>query len=79
MIVRIIINRYVSGYQLIDFSHPNFINSIAELDREKTYLVYCRSGNRSSKACEIMSEMGFEKIYNMIGGIQSWNRSKKTL
>jgi rhodanese-related sulfurtransferase len=35
--------------------------------------VYCRSGARSAKACEIMNELGFENAYNLLGGILAWN------
>ena len=36
------------------------------------YLVYCRSGHRSSNAVKIMIEMGFTDIYNLSGGIRKW-------
>lgn len=39
------------------------------LDRSKTYYLYCRSGNRSGKAAQIMKRNGFEKVYN-IGGFR---------
>ncbi len=39
---------------------------------EKTYLVYCQSGTRSARAAQIMSELGFTKVYNMRGGIAKW-------
>src|SRR3970040_1637920 len=38
-----------------------FVSSIDALDKSKNYYVYCRSGARSSKACEIMNELGIEK------------------
>ena len=34
--------------------------------------VYCRSGGRSSSAADKMEKLGFTKVYNMIGGIGSW-------
>ena len=46
--------------------------AIPTLDPSKTYLVYCRSGNRSSGAVRMMEELGFEKVYNMLGGIVDW-------
>ena len=63
----------VPGAQQINFFNPNFKSQIAKLDKSKTYLVYCRSGNRSKKACAAMGIMGFEKIYNLSGGIIAWN------
>ncbi|MFV5685884.1 rhodanese-like domain-containing protein [Flavobacterium sp. GB2R13] len=50
-----------------------FIDEIEALDKSKNYYVYCRSGMRSAKACEIMNELGFENTYNLVGGIIEWN------
>lgn len=50
-----------------------FISEIEALDKTKKYYVYCRSGARSGKACEIMNELGFENAYNLEGGIMGWN------
>lgn len=50
-----------------------FIDEIQALDKSKNYYVYCRSGMRSAKACEIMNELGFENTYNLLGGIIEWN------
>jgi len=50
-----------------------FINELETLDKTKNYYVYCRSGARSAKACEIMNELGFENAYNLVGGIIAWN------
>ncbi len=50
-----------------------FINEIETLDKSKNYYVYCRSGVRSAKACEIMNELGFENTYNLLGGFMQWD------
>jgi rhodanese-related sulfurtransferase len=51
----------------------DFVNEIEALDKNKNYYVYCRSGMRSAKACEIMNQLGFENAYNLIGGITEWD------
>ena len=51
---------------------PAFISAIEALDKSKNYYVYCRSGARSAKACEIMQQMGFEKAFNLVGGMSNW-------
>lgn len=51
----------------------DFVNEIEALDKSKNYYVYCRSGMRSAKACEIMNQLGFENAYNLIGGITEWD------
>ena len=50
-----------------------FIDKLEALDKSKNYYVYCRSGMRSAKACEIMNQLGFENAYNLIGGITEWD------
>lgn len=44
-----------------------------ELDKSEAYLVVCRSGNRSVQASEILTSNHFKSIYNMTGGMNSWN------
>ena len=62
----------ISGYQQINF-FGDFADRLSDLDKEKTYLVYCRSGNRSGSACGLMANKGFAKLYNLMGGINAWN------
>lgn len=54
------------------YKRQDFIDKIEALDKNKNYYVYCRSGNRSGQACNIMSELGFSKAYNLEGGILEW-------
>lgn len=54
-------------------SGQDFVNAIEALDKNKNYYVYCRSGMRSAKACEIMNQLGFENAYNLVGGIIEWD------
>ena len=49
-----------------------FINEIEALDKDKNYFVYCRSGNRSGQACQIMEQLGFDNAYNLEGGMLEW-------
>ena len=48
------------------------MKGLEPMDKEKVYLVYCRSGNRSSRACAVMTSMGFNKTFNLVGGILEW-------
>lgn len=49
-----------------------FINAIEQLDKTKNYYVYCRSGARSGKACELLNEIGIDNAYNLTGGMLAW-------
>ncbi|MFY8190892.1 MAG: rhodanese-like domain-containing protein [Bacteroidia bacterium] len=55
----------------IDIMSYEFGQEIAKLSKDKTYMVYCRSGNRSGQACAAMSKLGLT-CYNLAGGISSW-------
>jgi len=67
----------IKGHILVNFYDPAFADELDELDKSKNYLVYCRSGNRSGQACELMRELGFEsELYNLLGGIRAWNAYK---
>lgn len=55
------------------YKGQGFIYLIEELDKSKNYYVYCRSGGRSSQACSIMNQMGFDNTYNLLGGMMEWN------
>lgn len=56
----------------LDIMDPQIRRKVEELDKSKTYLIYCRSGNRSGSLCNYMASQGFEKLYNLAGGIISW-------
>jgi len=45
---------------------------IEKLDKEKTYLLYCRSGGRSSRAAQMLDFLGFKNVYNLEGGYMEW-------
>jgi rhodanese-related sulfurtransferase len=63
---------FIEGARLIDFQSGNFENEIAALDKNATYAVYCRSGNRSGQAVKVMQDAGFSNIFNMNGGVIEW-------
>ena len=63
---------HIEGARLIDFQSGNFENEIATLDKNATYAVYCRSGNRSGQAVKVMQDAGFTNVFNMNGGVIEW-------
>ena len=66
---------HVEGARLIDFQSGNFENEIAALDKNATYAVYCRSGNRSGQAVKTMQDAGFTNVFNMNGGVIDWGNA----
>jgi rhodanese-related sulfurtransferase len=63
---------HIEGARLIDFQSGNFENEIAALDKNASYAVYCRSGNRSGQAVKVMQDAGFTNVFNMNGGVIDW-------
>ena len=66
---------HVAGAVNIDVNQADFAPKIDQLDRSKTYIVYCRSGRRSSKAVGIMATKGFKNLYNVSDGFLGWNKN----
>ena len=56
----------------LDYYSETFQDELDTLDRDTTYLIYCRSGGRSGNALDIMAELDFGEAYNMTGGIIQW-------
>ena len=54
------------------YQGQDFLSELEKLDKNKSYYVYCKSGGRSGQTCMIMQQLGFEKTYNLIGGITAW-------
>jgi len=46
-----------------------------QLNKSKPVYLYCKSGNRSGKACKILKDKGFEVI-NVLGGYRQWDLEK---
>jgi len=68
---------HIPGSVLIDFNSDDFDKQVAKLDKNKTYLVHCAAGGRSSRACKKMDQLGFSKLYNLEGGMGAWEKAGK--
>jgi len=64
---------HIPDSKLIDIYLPTFAEKISELDKEKNYYIYCRSGNRSYHAGVFMLQQGFKTVYNLADGILDWH------
>lgn len=64
---------HIEGSTMIDYKNSSFDAEISKLDKDQTYLIYCRSGNRSGKAVHKMIGLGFTDVTNMEGGYNAWS------
>jgi len=65
----------IEGAVIVDYNSPSFREKIAKLDRSKSYLVYCRTGNRTNGAVKVMRESGFPNVFVFPGGITQWKEA----
>lgn len=63
---------HLKGAVNIDVEAAGFDDAIGKLPKDGTYLVYCRSGNRSAVATSKMADLGFSTVDNLQGGITQW-------
>ncbi len=64
---------YIENAINIDFYSETFRDELDKLEKNKKYLIYCRSGGRSGNTLDIMAELNFREVYNISGGIIAWN------
>ncbi len=65
---------FIPGAQQMNIQDTaKFYADAKQLDSEKSYYIYCRSGSRSAQACMLFNSLGIEKTYNLIGGISEWD------
>lgn len=58
----------------LDFRSDDFQEQLLKLPKNDEYVVYCRSGNRSGQAMEMMKQSGFQKVKNLSGGYTAWSK-----
>ena len=59
----------------INFLSAEFEKEIQKLDSTKTLVIYCRSGNRSSKSTSKFVKAGFKQFYDLKGGVLNWEKT----
>lgn len=66
---------HVKGAKNIDISGPDFEKDLAKLDKDKTYVVHCQAGGRSTRSLAVFGKLGFKKIIHMDGGLAAWKKA----
>ena len=70
-------NEFNIGGELIPLGEIQSMN-VDQLEdyKNKELILYCRSGNRSGQACQILEMMGFTNTKNLQGGMLAWAKIK---
>ena len=63
---------HIGQATMIDYYLPDFKEKLSQLDRNKQYLIYCRTARRTGETSKIMKDIGFRTVYDMAGGITRW-------
>ena len=63
---------HIDGAVNINYNGDDFVSRLDALDKQRTYMVYCRTGRRSSDAVRIMTRLGFTTIIRISGDIVRW-------
>ena len=63
---------HIEGAVMVDYYAPDFVARPKALDRKKTYLIYCRSGNRTGRSLTIFQKLGFSRVYHLETGLVGW-------
>lgn len=63
---------HLKNAQNICVTNSDFEEKVKTLDKNKPVYVYCKKGVRSAKAAKILADMGFTEVYDLHGGMDSW-------
>jgi rhodanese-related sulfurtransferase len=66
-------NQHLENSLNIDWNGETFEEEIRKLDKKNPVFVYCMKGGRSRKASKRLHDLGFKKVYELDGGVISWN------
>lgn len=64
---------HLEGAVNYNYLGPDFLEQLEALDPATEYLVYCRSGRRSVRACTLMRNAGIEKLIHLDGGMNAYD------
>jgi rhodanese-related sulfurtransferase/enamine deaminase RidA (YjgF/YER057c/UK114 family) len=67
---------HVPGATNLNIQDKSFADRAANLDKSRTYVVYCQAGGRAGRACTKMQDMGF-KVFDFTGSMNAWNAANK--
>ena len=68
-------NHHIEGAVNVDVETISFIEDVFP-DKTRAILVYCQSGMRSKRASEMLIEMGYTNIYNLVGGLTAYEEGE---
>ncbi len=65
-------NGHIENAVNLDFTSDDFKLRLEELNKNKTYLIYCTSGDLCAEVYTIMMEHGYDTVYYLSDGLETW-------
>ncbi len=63
---------HIAGAQLVPLGQlPEWLHTF---DRTQPVYIHCKTGGRSAKACAFLRQAGFDRVWNVEGGIRAWSQ-----
>ncbi len=59
----------------VHIPYADLLSRVKELDSAQDYVVFCHVGDSSARAIAGLQKLGFKKLKNMAGGIESWSKN----
>ena len=59
----------------VHIPYSDLLSRVKELDSAQDYVVFCHVGDSSARAIAGLQKLGFKKLKNMAGGIESWSKN----
>ncbi|MES2707488.1 MAG: rhodanese-like domain-containing protein [Verrucomicrobiota bacterium] len=63
---------HLKGAKNVDFNEDDFEKKLSTLDRNKTYLVHCAAGGRSTRSLKLLDKLGFKSVIHLDEGYKGW-------
>ena len=70
---------HIAGATNLNFNAGDFAQKLDQLDKEKTYLLHCASGRRSTASLETFKRLKFKSIIHLDGGLKAWQKAGKPI
>jgi rhodanese-related sulfurtransferase len=64
---------HIPNARHIALGHLSKHLSEIEKFKDKPVIVVCASGNRSGSGCNVLKKAGFERVFNLAGGVHAWS------
>ena len=63
---------FLTNASFINFYDESFLQKASWIKKNQPIYIYCHAGGRSYKAAEMLIELGFREVYNLVGGYSKW-------